>query len=559
MCSQGEAKSGRAGQPVTGASWLDTGVRELADMLEDEVVVVDGEYRVQFANSAMLTRLAKTAPAMVNRACYEACQGRSAPCGPPLWVCPLPKVLQTGSPATLVHAAEPGGGDDTRKQYVKIVMHPVRDHNGKICAVAEFRRDVTAERELETEILKRHHHLYALSLISGAVSALPDLDTILNLSLDVALEVVGGEIGGILLLDAHNRELSYRVYRGLSARYAEKVRMKLGEGVAGQVAKTGEPILIEDLCHDERVAHRDLVSTEGLKGLASVPLKTKDKVVGVINVASHMPGRFSEDDVYLLNSIGYQIGTAIEQTKLYGRLARAGERYRALLQHALTAQEEERRRIARELHDETSQSMTSLSLSLQAAIGIAEAKGIQDDELMDRLRKAHSTAVHAGNEIVKLMKELRPTLLDEFGMPAAIRRYAKDTLEAHGINVTSEFTGVAERYRPEVEVTLFRVAQGVLGNILQHSEAQNARIEMHCDEDRCLLSIEDDGKGFNVNKLTRVDPSGRGAGLFTMKERVRLVGGFCRVDSRPGRGTRVIVKVPLKRVVGDEEDQGADS
>jgi signal transduction histidine kinase len=144
------------------------------------------------------------------------------------------------------------------------------------------------------------------------------------------------------------------------------------------------------------------------------------------------------------------------------------------------------------------------------------------------------------------MKELRPSLLDELGMPAAIHRYAKDTLQAQGINVSANFTGVGERFPSEVEVTLFRVAQGLIGNILEHSEAKNTSIKLDCDENECTLYIEDDGKGFDVKNLTRVDPSGRGAGLFTLKERISLVGGNCRIDSQPGKGTKVTVIVPLK-------------
>jgi len=538
---------------------LGISLQELVNCLEDELLVVDREYRVKLANSAVLQRLPKTVGTPLGRHYYEVFEARQNPCSVPLWVCPLAKVLQSGSPAVIVHPKNSPDTDATSNRYVKISMHPLKDERGNIYAVAELRRDVTAERELESRILRHHHHLYALNLISGAVSALWDLDTILNLSLGAALEIVDGEIGGILLLDSHNRKLSYRVYRGLSAKYAEKVRMKIGEGVAGRVAQTGEPILLEDVSKDPRIVHRDLVSTEGLKGFASVPLKTKDRVVGVMNIASHMPGQFTGDDLYLLNSIGYQIGTAIEQTRLYDRLAMAGERYQALLRHALTAQEEERKRIARELHDETSQSLTSLALSLQAIIGMAEMQGIEDGDLMERLRKTHANAVHAGNEIVKLMKELRPTLLDELGMPTAIRRYAKDTLEAQGINISTEVIGVEERYQPEVEVSLFRIAQGIIGNIVEHSEAKNASIKLECDANACVLRIEDDGKGFDVKKLTRVDPSGRGAGLFTMKERVRLTGGSCRIDSRPGQGTKVTVKIPVARDVAYEEDKSADS
>jgi len=263
--------------------------------------------------------------------------------------------------------------------------------------------------------------------------------------------------------------------------------------------------------------------------------------------------------VSLLNSIGDYLGTAIEQAKLYEQLARAGERYRELLRHALIAQEEERKRIARELHDETSQALTSLTLSLQAIIGMVEVKGIGDAEFMERLKTMHKYSVHAGNEVVMLMKELRPTLLDELGMPAAIHRYAKDTLQTQGIKVSAEFRGTNRRFQPEIEVTLFRIAQGAIGNILEHSGAKNVSITLECDANECVLLIEDDGRGFNVSKVTRVDPSGRGAGFFTMKERASLVGGTCRIESQLGRGTKVTVRIPAMRDVTDEEDKSANS
>jgi len=318
-------------------------------------------------------------------------------------------------------------------------------------------------------------------------------------------------------------------------------------------------MLLEDISKDPRTARPDLVGVEGLKGFVSVPLRAKDKVLGVMNVASPVAGHFGADDASLLNSIGDYLGTAIERARLYEQLARASERYQVLLQHALTAQEQERKRIARELHDETSQSLTSLTLSLQAIIGMVEMRGIGDAELMQKLERTHSYAVHAGNEVVKLMKELRPTLLDELGMAAAIHRYAKDTLQAQGINVSVEFRGTDQRFSSEVELTLFRVAQGLIGNILEHSRAKSASIKLECNASECLLRIEDDGKGFNVSKLTQVEPSGRGAGLFTMRERLRLVGGSGNIESKPGRGTKIMVKVPVMRDVADEEDKGANS
>jgi len=532
---------------------LDISLQEILDGVEDDIVVVDGEHRIRFANSAALKQFAPESS--IGKLCYQVLQDRDKPCGPPLWDCPLSRVLETGAATTVIHPIRTAGTET----YLKITAFPLRDGKGNVTGIVELKRDVTAERELESQLLRRHHQLLALSHISSAISGVQDLDTILRITLDSVLKLINSDIGGILFLDEETDRLYYRVQRGLSPRYAEEMRMPIGEGIAGSVAASGEPIVLEDISKDPRAAYPDLISKEGLRGFASIPLKTKDRVVGVMNIASHVAKRFAADDVSLLSSIGDYLGTAIEQARLYDRLTRASERYQTLLQHALTAQEQERKRIARELHDETSQAITSLTLSLQAIIGMAEVKGIGDQEFLETLKATHSYAVYAGNEIIKLMKELRPTLLDELGMPAAIHRYAKDTLQAKGINVIADFTGTDRRFPPEVEVTLFRVAQGLIGNILEHSQAKNASIKLECSASECVLRIEDDGVGFDVSKLTRVDPSGRGAGVFTLKERVGLAGGHCRIESRPGRGTRVVAKVPVTRGESYGEDKGTNS
>jgi signal transduction histidine kinase len=547
-----------ASQRVGGNASLDISLQGVVDGIEDKLFVIDREYRVSFANLAMRQNLPESKP-FIGKHCYEVFEGRNNPCRSPLWKCPLMKVLQSGDPTVIISPAPALNVETVSTRYIKVILYPLKDSQGNVNAIAELRKDVTAERELENQILKRHHQLLALSHISSAVSGLHDLDTILRTTLDNVLELINGDIGGILFLDEGTKALYYRVQHGLSTKYAEDMRISLDEGIAGRVAQTGEPLLLEDISKDPRAIHPDLISAEGLKGFVSIPLKSKDKVVGVMNIASHVAGRFGIDDASLLSSIGDYLGTAIEQARLYDRLARVGERYRVLLQHALTAQEEERKRIARELHDETSQAITSLTLSLQAIIGMAEMKGIRDVELMEKLKTTHSYAVYAGNEIVRLMKELRPTLLDELGLPAAIHRYAKDTLQAQGISVSAEFIGTDQRFQPEIEVSLYRIAQGAIGNILEHSGAKNVSIKLECNDRECALYIQDDGKGFDVRKLTRVERSGRGAGLFTMRERTSLLGGVGYVESKPGQGTKIIAKVPLVGDITSEEDKSTNS
>ena len=547
-----------ATQRATENPGLDVSLEEVIDSVEDELLVVDGAYRVKFVNSSLRRKLPEDAESPIGRHCYEVVEGRDSPCCAPLWDCPLDKVIQTGNPTTTTHPCRIMDADISVKKYIKFTMYPIRDRDGSVAAAVCLRRDVTAERALETEILTRHHQLLALSRISSAVSGLWHLDDTLNVALDTVLEIIRGTIGGILLLDERTQELHYQVQRGLSAKYAEEVRLKIGQGIAGTVAHTGEPLLLEDISKDPRTAHLDLVSAEGLKGFVSVPLRAKNRVVGVMNVASHMPGRFAKEDMYLLDSIGHQLGMAIEQARLYERLSSATERYQRLLQHALTAQEEERKRIARELHDSTSQMLTGLALNLQAAMDIAEMDGIKDARMDERLKKAHSLAVQTSIEVTKLINDLRPTLLDSLGLAPAIQRYVETWLQPEGISATVKTRG-HERLPSEVEVALFRITQEAVNNIMRHAEAKNVDIDLQCDGEKCVLRIKDDGKGFDVQEITKVENTGRGVGLFGMKERVTLVGGSCSVQSQPGQGTTITSEVPLTGSTIDAEDKGASS
>jgi len=275
-----------------------------------------------------------------------------------------------------------------------------------------------------------------------------------------------------------------------------------------------------------------------------------------MNVASSMPRRFSKRDIYLLHSIGDILGTAIEQGKLYEQLRKSRERYRELARQILIAQEEERRRIARELHDETSQTLSGLALNLQALIEMAEAAGIKNPEFKERLKKIHSLTVQASAEVGRLIANLRPTVLDTLGLIPAIRRYAETHLIPMGINVTLELKENVKPLLPEVEMGLFRWAQGVIGNIIQHSKARNATISLKREGNEIVLFISDDGKGFDASQLTGIDKGGRGAGLFGVKERIGLLGGTCTVQSQPRKGTTVTARIPITWGRSNAKDKG---
>lgn len=392
---------------------------------------------------------------------------------------------------------------------------------------------------------KHYHDLVALSRVSAAISGLQDLDSILRIGLDNVLNIMNGTVGGIMLLDEPSQTLSYRVYHGLSAKYAEEMRLRPGQGIAGKVAQSGRSVLLEDISSEPDAARIDLISLEGLRAFISVPLRAKDNVLGVMNVASHVPHRFTKEDVHLLHSIGDQLGIAIEQATLNERLRKARERLRKLARQNLVAEEEERRRIARELHDETSQSLSGIALQLEALIEMSAKSGNQDAQFIAGLKKVQSLTVQVHKEVSRVISNLHPAVLDTLGLVAAVRQHAKNRLQPLNINVTVEVKGTEMRFPPDVEAALFRVFQGAIGNIAEHSKATNASIVLVYQPGEFSLSISDDGQGFDVSKITDVEESGRGRGLFSMRERIGFLGGTSGVESKIGAGATVWAKIPI--------------
>ncbi len=223
---------------------------------------------------------------------------------------------------------------------------------------------------------------------------------------------------------------------------------------------------------------------------------------------------------------------------------RAKEEVRTrLLDSVITAQEEERKRIARELHDETGQALTGIIMSLEAA---QEALGRDPEVARERLQKAGDLASQSIDGIRHLVVGLRPAVLDDLGLVPALRAYAESRLLEKGIQVDMKATGLKERLSPPVETCLFRVVQEAVTNIVRHSEAKHARIQLTRANGVVSLLVADDGKGFDLGGLAGSPDQMAALGLAGMEERMSLIGGHLMIDSAPGRGTRVSATVELE-------------
>ncbi len=211
-----------------------------------------------------------------------------------------------------------------------------------------------------------------------------------------------------------------------------------------------------------------------------------------------------------------------------------------LLEKIITAQEDERRRIARELHDESSQALTSLMVGLRALEGATCLEEVRDTT--DRLR---TVAAQTLDGLHNLALELRPSVLDDLGLVAALKRYVRDYAAGFGLDADFEVVGLEEkRLTPQVQTTLYRVVQEALTNVVRHAGASSVSVLLEQRGDSVIGIVEDDGCGFDVDSVL-TSGQFRRLGLHGMQERTSLVGGRLTVESTPGVGTTVFIEIPL--------------
>jgi signal transduction histidine kinase len=225
-------------------------------------------------------------------------------------------------------------------------------------------------------------------------------------------------------------------------------------------------------------------------------------------------------------------------------LAQANEQLRdrdaqhqRLLRMVITAQEDERKRIARELHDETTQSLAVLVMGIESA-----AQAIRAGGPMPRLDEGKALAVRTLEEVHRLILDLRPAVLDDLGLASALRWYAERCLGSRGIAVRCEIAELERRLAPEVEIALFRIGQEAMNNIARHARAESVLIQMESDGRELRIEIEDDGQGFVVGTAPTDRPH---YGLLGIQERAELLGGRATIESAPGAGTRLEIRVPI--------------
>ncbi|HET7718544.1 MAG TPA: sensor histidine kinase, partial [Acidimicrobiales bacterium] len=295
-----------------------------------------------------------------------------------------------------------------------------------------------------------------------------------------------------------------------------------------------QPAVVPDKWKDRRYRYIPELRGEDFTSMVSVPMLARGRVVGVLNVHSRAARNYGDQDLALLTHVANLMARAIENARLYGRLAEREEMLERFATRTVEAQELERRRLAGEIHDGISQRLVSLWYHLLAA---EDAVG-DADAVRRELGKAKELSTAALDEARAAIMGLRPFVLDDLGLGPGLESLGRSSA---GVEVEVEVEPVD--LPPHVEVALYRIAQEALQNVVKHAEATTVLLRLAQSEEGVRLVVTDDGQGFDEDIIAGAEDR-HSYGLVGIRERAELIGASLTITSRPGTGTSVEVMVP---------------
>jgi signal transduction histidine kinase len=367
--------------------------------------------------------------------------------------------------------------------------------------------------------------LESLHEISDALVSELELDPLLALIARRLRELVDARLVLIALPDG--ADLRVAAAEGEGGEGFAGMRLAFGRSKAGRVLERARSERVDSVLDDPEIdqqAARQL----GVRSALFVPLVARRRAIGVVIVhdKNGPSAIFTDDDLRLVEAFAARAATAVNLSQRVSR---------DTVERVVAAQELERRRLARELHDETGQALTSILLGLKPVEELALT-----EEARSRIAAVRELVVSTLQDVRRLAVELRPSALDDFGLATAVERLVDTFREQSGLRVHLEERLPAERLPSEVETALYRIVQEALTNIAKHSGATTVSILLTRRDGAVAAVVEDDGAGFEPST------GAEGLGLVGMRERLALFGGRLQIESAATTGTTLIAEVPLR-------------
>lgn len=387
-------------------------------------------------------------------------------------------------------------------------------------------------------------HQAALAELAEATRAGTDLPALLSLAVRLAAATLGVAYSAIWELLPDGR-LVLRAAAGWPGELAEPPMLAASRpSHLASAARAAAPLIIADWAHETRFEQIPALRGKGVISSAALAIPGHPNAFGCLAVDATASRQFGEEEIVFLGMLVTTITFAIERAQLAQTIERrVGERTRAIEELLVSAAQEqavleERQRLARDLHDSVIQALYSVTLHAQGARGLLVSGNLP--QAADALRGLQETAQEALDEMRLLIFELRPPILEQVGLVAALQARL-NSVEGRASLHTRLLADRVTKLPEAVEQALYRIAQEALNNVLKHAQAQHVTVRLECAESAVLLEIKDDGIGFEPS---RMDTSG-GVGLRGIAERVAQLAGTFTLLSAVGSGTYLHVEVPL--------------
>lgn len=414
-----------------------------------------------------------------------------------------------------------------------------RAFNDMIASLARSRQEL---ERFNAELNQRNHELAILYKLADMANQPYTLQQASEHSLAQILEHTGASAGLILLFKP---KATITASQNLPTAFRSTALRHLPDSdlYPNIVTETGEPLVIdlsenaprsdipiEFIHHYERLDYQTLVLA---------PILVKKDRMGILVMFYNDTTPTNEQHRQLLAGICNQLGVTLQNSQLWEQLRHKEQLRAQLLNKVVSAQEEERQRISRELHDETGQALTSLLVQLK----ILE-RSHNPEEIRSQVEGLRQLVARTLQEVRRLAADLRPAALDDLGLISALEGYIYNYAGKTGIRVDFQSHNVDDiRLLHDVEIVIYRVIQESLTNIARHANASEVTVILEREQNRIHLRIQDNGRGFDIADVFNSDS--RGLGILGMQERIQLLGGDFELDSFPGTGTRIHVELSM--------------
>lgn len=380
-----------------------------------------------------------------------------------------------------------------------------------------------------------------LARVGRSLLETDDFEQQLALTLGLATEALRADRGSVMVFDPELGELTIRCAHGLPPEAIDS-RHRFGEGISGWVAANREPLLLHGGVLDERFEGADPTIGSSL----SLPLAVGGTTLGVLNLVRRTQEHFTEEDLRLAASLADLASVAIEKARLHTALRERESRVSDLLAAVIRAQEQERRRIAGDIHDGFLQDLSALFLRAEIARShVAAGQAEQAAEVLSSLQEMVRAQMKGVRDFIL---EVRPPALDEVGVGPTLRMMVEQIAQENGLEGHfDDRTGPGRLPRP-LETIIYRTAQEALRNVVLHANAKQLWVDLSRTEREVTVSVRDDGRGIAPGTASKQEPGSRHYGIDTMRERVELTGGRIRIGPWAGGGTEVVAAIPLDAV-----------